>query len=52
MRKTKTFRIDERLLDEVRKKGLDLNIIVEAAIARALKDKKCPYCNQKLKEKK
>jgi len=52
MRKPRAFRIEESLIEEAKKKGIDLTSVVEGAIAKVLKDKRCPYCNQKLKEKK
>lgn len=52
MRKPRSFRVEEALIEEAKKKGIDLTGIVEGAIAKALKDKRCPYCNQKIKEKK
>ena len=51
MKKHKTFRLDESLLEEAKKKGLDLTRLIEAAIADVLKENKCPYCKGDLKNK-
>lgn len=51
MRVPRSFRIDEKLLKQAKKMGLDVPSIVESAIAKAVKDKRCPYCKQKIKEK-
>lgn len=42
----KSFRIDPELVDKAKKQGLDLTKLIEAAIAKALKDKRCPYCGK------
>jgi hypothetical protein len=44
MKKLRSFRVDEVILDALKKAGLDANRIVEAALAKAVKAKKCPYC--------
>lgn len=49
MKPVKSFRIDERLLEDAKKAGLNVAQIIEAALAKALKDKRCPFCGEKIK---
>lgn len=42
-----SVRIDEELLKKARESGLDIKAIVEASLAKAVKEKKCPYCGVK-----
>lgn len=44
----KSFRIDPVLLEKAKKAGLNVAEIIEAALAKALKEKRCPYCRKKL----
>jgi len=46
-----SFRIDKRLLDEVKKTGIDIPKFFEASLAKLLKEKKCPYCGVYKKHK-
>lgn len=46
----KSFRIDPELIDKAIKAGLPIVEIFEAALANALKTKKCPYCGQEIKK--
>ena len=46
----KSFRLDPHLLAQAEKAGLNLTFLFEAAIAKAIKDKKCPYCGSHLKK--
>lgn len=48
MKPVKSFRIDQKILDQAKKLGLNISQIVEAAIAKAVKDKRCPFCGKKL----
>lgn len=43
------FRLDPRLVEEVRSSGINLAYIIEASLAKVLKFRKCPYCDQKIK---
>jgi len=45
----KAFRLDEELVDKSRDAGIDLAALFEAAMAKALKVKQCPYCGHKTK---
>ena len=40
------FKIDPELLAEAKKQNIQLRPIIEAAIAKVLKVKKCPYCGK------
>jgi post-segregation antitoxin (ccd killing protein) len=51
MKKLKSFRLNESLLESAKKKGIDLTRIIEAAIASVLKENKCPYCKGEIKPK-
>ena len=39
-----TTRVDPEVLAEVRKQGLSPTKIIEEALAKAIKQKKCPKC--------
>lgn len=45
---TTSFRIDAHLIKLARSLNINLNRLVEAAIAVAVKNKKCPYCGQNI----
>lgn len=45
----KAFRLDEKLVDKAKAAGIDLPNLFEAAMAKALKVKQCPYCGHKNK---
>jgi post-segregation antitoxin (ccd killing protein) len=49
---TRSFRIEQALIDKAKAAGLDITMIAEAAIAKAVNDKRCPYCRQELKKTK
>lgn len=49
MKPNKSFRIDPELIEKAKKANLPIVEIFEAALAKALKEKKCPYCGQELK---
>lgn len=49
MKKTRSFRINPDILEKLKSLGIDPNEIVEAALAKAVGDKRCPYCSQKIK---
>ena len=51
MRVPRSVRIEEELLKQAKKLGIDVTTTLEAALAQAVKDKRCPYCKQKIKEK-
>ena len=44
MKPVKSFRIDQDLIDQAKALGIDITKLIEAALAKAVKDKKCPYC--------
>jgi len=44
-----SIRLDKKLIEKARAKGLDITKIVEVAIAKALNFKKCPYCGRSKK---
>lgn len=44
MKPNKSFRINPELLDAAKKANLPMAQIFEAALAKILKDKRCPYC--------
>lgn len=46
-----SFRIDPELLKKAHEAGLSVIDIIEAALAKALEYKKCPYCNKELESK-
>lgn len=48
MKPNKSFRIDPILLEKAKQEHLDVVKIFEAALAKAVKDKKCPYCGSAL----
>lgn len=48
---TRSYRIDETLLEKAQALGLDVTMLFEAALAKAVGDKRCPYCGQELKKK-
>jgi len=48
MKPNKSFRIDPILLARAKELGLSTTEIFEAALAKVLKDKKCPYCGNKI----
>lgn len=50
-KKIRSFRVYERLLEKAYDMGLDTNEIVNAALAKAVKEKKCPFCNADLSKK-
>ena len=41
-----SFRIDPNLIKKARKEGLDVTKMIEAMLAKAINDKKCPYCGK------
>jgi post-segregation antitoxin (ccd killing protein) len=45
----KSFRIDQDLIDKAKELGLDVAKIIENALSKAVKSKKCPYCGEKYK---
>ena len=47
MKPARSFRISQELLDAAKEKGLDATKIMEAALAKAVKDTRCPYCGAK-----
>lgn len=49
MKPVKSFRIDPKLIEDAKSKGLDITKIIEAALAKALKTKKCPYCGNSVR---
>jgi len=51
MKIVKSFRIDQELIDEAEKQNVNLVEVITAAIAKSVKDKRCPYCKQKIKNK-
>ena len=44
----KSFRLDPKLIERCKRVKLDLPKMFEAAMAKALKDKICPYCNGRM----
>ncbi len=48
MKPVKSFRIDQGLIDRAKKLEIDIPKLIEAALAKAVKDKKCPYCGSGL----
>ncbi len=42
-----SIRIDEELVKKAKKSGINLPAFIEAALAKAIKEKKCPYCGAK-----
>ncbi len=48
MKPVKSFRIDQGLIDEAKRLGIDVTKLIEAALAKAIKTKKCPYCGSSL----
>jgi len=44
MKPVKSFRIEQELLDLAEKHNLDVGKLLRASIAKAVKDKRCPYC--------
>lgn len=48
MKPVKSFRIDQDLIDKARGLGIDVTKLIEAALAKAIKEKKCPYCGTSL----
>lgn len=51
-KKLRSFRVEEALLDQAQEKGLNVNEIVNAAIAAAVKDKRCPFCKSQIRSRK
>lgn len=51
MKPATSVRLDPYLVEEARKAGIPLSELFEAALAKVLKDKKCPYCGQRRKPK-
>lgn len=49
---TRSFRIDPKLLDKAKDLNLDVTAIFESALAKAVADKRCPYCGQEIKKPK
>lgn len=49
MKPVKSFRIDQDLIDKAKELGLDVAKIIEGALSKAVKSKKCPYCGKKYK---
>lgn len=52
MKKNTSIRIDEDQLEKLKKMGLSLSEVINQAVSQAIKQKQCPTCGQKLKEKK
>lgn len=46
------FRLDPKLLEECRKENIDFVPLFEAAMAKAIKYNRCPYCGAKQKPEK
>lgn len=46
----RNIKFDEQLWDEAHKKGLNVADISRDALEKALKKKRCPCCNQILKQ--
>lgn len=51
MKPVKSFRIDQDLIDRAKELGIDITKLIEAALAKVVKDKKCPYCGVRKKNK-
>ncbi len=49
MKEVLSIRIDPDLKKKAKRSGLDLGAIIEAALAKFLKEKKCPYCGVSVK---
>lgn len=47
-KQTFSVRLDEELVEAAREEELNLSEIFNAALAKAVESKKCPYCNQEL----
>jgi len=45
-----SVRLEEKLVDALKEKGYKLSKVIEASMAKLLRDKKCPYCNQEIKK--
>lgn len=51
--KPHAFRIDNELVDKARKAGINFVEVFNTALVKALKhQKRCPYCNQTIKQRK
>lgn len=48
MKPVKSFRIDQELIDKAKDLGLDVAKIIEDALSKAVKSKKCPCCGNKV----
>lgn len=46
----RSFRLDPELLEKAKRAGFDLVALFEAAMAKAVKDKRCPYCGNPMKK--
>jgi len=44
MKPVKSFRIDQELLDDAKKQGIDIAKLIELTLAKMLNKKKCPVC--------
>lgn len=49
MKEVTSVRVDPDLKAKAEAKGLNLGLILNEALEKILKDKKCPTCGQKLK---
>jgi len=47
----RSFRLDPSLIANAEKLGINLTDFFEAALAKVVKEKKCPYCGSGLKKK-
>ena len=40
----RAFRLEAEHIEKLKQAGVNLTKLVQAAVAKAAKDKKCPYC--------
>lgn len=50
MKPVKSFRIDQKLIDEAKRLEIDVTKLIEAALAKAVNDNRCPYCGETKKQ--
>ena len=48
MKKSTSVRVDPKKLEDLNKMGLSLTDIVQSALDKALKSKRCPTCGKKI----
>lgn len=41
-----SFRLDEHLVEQAKLQNINLAKLIEATIAKAINDKRCPYCGK------